>query len=865
MNPPPRHIPVPALLLLFVVSGASGLVYEVIWMRQLILVFGSTLFATSAVLATFMGGLALGAYLAGRYLGGREISPLRLYGLLEIGIGAYALGVPLIFRGLTPLYRAAWDAGGSDSFVLMSLAKFVGIALVLLVPTALMGASLPVLARQVADDPARIGGKVGALYATNTAGAVLGTLIAGFVAVPALGVQRTLWLTALVNAAVGVVALLLSRRFPSDPVHSRSERELPSPSSPVPRAAPGAVGVALIAFGVSGFGAMVLEVAWTRGLSLVIGSSVYAFALMLLAFLIGLAAGGAAFSVLLRRRPTVDAGTLLAVLLASAGALAYLTAHLMPALPRLFAEAYLRLSPGANGMLAIELALGLLVMFPTTFALGGIFPAVLQIHARGLETVPGSVGTVYAANTLGTIFGAFAGGFLMIPAMGVRNTLVIVSAVEIALGIWVARAVARPAGRTGARLVVPMTIALALVVLVRPGWDALLMNSGVYYYIHDVPKERGWAEFAAKASADREVLYLAEGLTSTVVVVDQPKHGNRYLAVNGKIDASSTSDLETQLMCSHLPLLLHPAPKDVMVIGLASGISVGAAATHPVRNIRVVEVEKAVLPAARLFGAWNGGVLDDPRVVVSINDARNELEFSSRQYDVIISEPSNPFMTVAANLFTEDFFRLARTRVRADGLFLQWVQAYCLAPQDLRSVIASFHAAFPKVMIFQVGAVDLLLVGSQDPQRFDLEAIGARMREPDVRLDLARVGIREPMDLLPLFELGDEEVDRLVEGAPRNTDDNARVEYSAPKTFALDTTTMNLDMIEEASGEPLDYLRPEPTSAADRARFHLALAAAWLRRQEPFTAGEYAKFALGSPLDGEARAFFEGLPPDRAP
>ncbi len=850
----PRSLPV---LTLFLVSGATGLLYEIVWLRQLILIFGSTLFATSTVLSVFMGGLALGAFLGGRLVKNREVRPLRLYGYLEIGIGLYAVAVPFFLGLLSPVYRLVWNAGGADSFLLLSLAKFVGIAAVLLLPTVLMGASLPVLARQVADDPLRIGGQVGALYAVNALGAVAGTFIAGFIAIPLIGVRNTVWATAFVNVTVGLVAAAAAGRLP----HPRTVAAAAHPSARPPEH--GRVRVALIAFGISGFVAMVLEVAWTRGLATVMGSSVYAFTLMLLAFLVGLAAGSAVLAAALRRWARMDAGTVLAALLGSAGALAYATAYLLQVLPRLFAEAYLRWQPSPNGMFAIELLLGLLVMFPTTFALGGIFPTVLQIHARTLEGVPGSVGTVYASNTLGTILGAFAGGFLLIPWLGVRDTLIAVSALEIGLGLWVAWKVAEHAtGR--AALVVATGFALVVLPLLRPGWDDLLMNSGVYYYIQDVPKEKGWDEFVRRAHEDRKILYLEEGLTSTVIVVDQPRNRNRYLAVNGKVEASSSSDVETQLMCAHLPLLLHPAPKDALVVGLASGITVGAAATHPLERIRVVEVEKAIVGAARLFSEFNGNVLEDPRLSLSINDARNELEFSPRRYDVIVSEPSNPFMTVAANLFTEEFFRLAKSRLRPGGIFSQWVQAYCMPPEDLRSVIAAFRAAFPRVMLFQIGGVDLILLGSEQRLRFDLAELGRRMSELKVLMDLGRVGVREPMDLLPLLWLGDAEIDTLVEGAPRNTDDNARVEYSAPKAFALHTTSLNWDMLEEHVADPLEYVTPPVDAEHDWARLVLDLAGAWLRRDEPVTAEDYARQALDGPFHAEAEAFLSRLP-DPAP
>jgi spermidine synthase len=331
-----RRAPYVTIFLLFVLSGATSLVYEVLWLRQLILIFGSTQFATSTILSTFMGGLALGAFCAGRLLTGRQVSPLRIYGVLEIGIGLYALVVPTLLGALSPIYRMLWQAGASESFILLSLAKFVGIALILLPPTVLMGASLPVLARQVADDPDRIGGKVGLLYAINTFGAVLGTFIAGFVAIPGIGMQRTLWATAAVNLLLGAAAILLARRFA--PVSVSIKADVPEPRSDGP--APRRVRFVLLAFGLSGFGALVLEVAWTRVLALVMGSSVYAFSLMLLAFLIGLATGGAFFSWILRRHTRVDPTVLLSLLLATAGVLAYATAFVFNSLPRLYAEIY---------------------------------------------------------------------------------------------------------------------------------------------------------------------------------------------------------------------------------------------------------------------------------------------------------------------------------------------------------------------------------------------------------------------------------------------------------------------------------------------------------------------------------------------
>jgi spermidine synthase len=808
-----------AIFFLFLLSGATSLVYEVVWLRKLILIFGSTQFATSTVLSTFMAGLALGAFIAGRRLSRSKIAPLKLYGILEIMIGAYALIVPFLFSALSPIYQQLWDAGLSESFLGLSVAKFIGIAIVLLPPTVMMGATLPILARQIADDPERIGGKVGTLYAINTFGAVAGTFAAGFILVPKLGVQTTLFVTAAINGILGLTAIWLSTRLASP----ANRKEAPTSTPTKARTTSSrALLLVLVVFGFSGFAALVLEVAWTRVLALVMGSSVYAFSLMLLAFLVGLAFGSAFFAGYLRKRPRTDPALLLAFLLTSAGLLAYATSWGFRALPRAFAEIYFYTqSPNdwitgshwmtADQWMVVQFLFGLLIMFPATFAFGGIFPTVLQLHAKELDKVGASVGTVYASNTFGTIIGAALAGFVLIPTLGVLPTVTTIAAIEILLGVIVAVAVVHSSQRARRVLIGVGLIAFALVLAVRPTWDVRLMNSGVYMNLFG-EGYTDWESFSAVVYDNNEPVFVEEGLTATVLVADQPRFGNRYLAVNGKIEASTQSDLETQLVCSHLPLLMHDNPKDVMVIGLASGITVGAVAAHPVETIKVIEVEKQMEPAARLFEEHNNYVLDDPRVELSFNDARNDLEFSSSSYDVIVSEPSNPWMTIAANLFTEEFFRMAKTRLRDGGIFSQWIQNYYLPKEDLRSIVAAFHDSFEYVMLFETfDGIDLLLMGSQEPIVLDLAQFERRMSELRVRMDLSRIGVKKPIDLVSLFRIGPQEIERMVADAPRNTDDNARVEFSAPKTFGVYTLPENLKYLRQFRSDPLEYISPRPT------------------------------------------------------
>jgi spermidine synthase len=806
---------------LFFLSGAVGLVYQVVWLRQLTLIFGATAYASSVVLSTFMGGLAFGSLIAARRATGWG-PPLRAYGWLELGIAAYASAIPFLLALLPSVLETAWARGAAGHFAAFALLKFVAIAIVILPATTLMGATLPVLSRLACQADSSVRSSVARLYAVNTFGAVTGTITAAFWALPAWGTRRTLAVTIAVNTAVGVLAWLRGRSIPDSEIEA--PREQPSQLS--------SDGVRSIvwAIAISGAAAMVLEVAWTRGLALVLGSSVYAYASMLTAFLIGLASGAGAAVSFLRRRPDISPRQSLAVVLGLVGLLSFGTTYALQSLPRLFAEAYFRAQPSPEGWWLVELGLASFVMFPTTFALGFVFPLVLEVAGVVREKVSASVGRIYAANTLGTIFGAASAGFFLIPALGVNDTLAGVAAVQLALGGWVGFGV-----RSRARgwLTGACFAGAALVLLLRPEWDVLLMNSGVYMNIQDFDRKKGWSAFVQQVRTDNTLVFARDGLTASVIVANQPEAQNLYLSVNGKVDASSRLDLDTQVLIGHIPLLLHTDPHDVLMVGLASGISAGSAAQHPVDHITVVDVEAAMIDAAHAFSAHNGDVLSDPRVSVSINDARNELQFNPASYDVIISQPSNPWMTVASNLFTEDFFAIAAKRLRPDGVFGQWVQAYCLAPEQLRSIIAGFHKSFPHVLVFETNrGIDLLVIGSKSPLVLDLDALQNRMSELRVRIDLGRVGIRSPLDIAGLLQVGGAALEPLARDAVPNTDDSGYVEFQAPRTLYLETIDANLAMLQATPGDPLNAIRDSIRSGYSEDELRSALIDRWgLRKQ----------------------------------
>ncbi len=769
-----------------------------------------------------MGGLALGSYWAGRSADRWRDRGLRTYGKLELGITAYAITIPWLLDRATSLLEIAWRLGADRHFALFGFIKFL--AILILPATTLMGATLPVLSRVAARTTRSVGASVGALYAINTFGAVAGTIAAAFVALPALGMKRTLMANVALNAVVGIVAWIAGR--PANGAEGPSAESAVYPA-PVPRVSR----TLLLAFAASGFAAMVLEVAWTRGMALVLGSSVYAYASMLTAFLLGLASGAGSAAQFLKRRRIADSRGVLAVVLAAAGLLSFAAAHAIQTLPRLFAETYFRLRPSPEGWWLAQLGIASFVMFPTTYALGWVFPLVLDAVGRGRQSVASSVGRIYAANTIGTIVGAACAGFLLIPFLGVGATLLGVAIGQLLLGAALLPVSTAGAHRHRRGWVVGCVVSALFCVAFRPGWDVLMMNSGVYMNVQDVEASKGWDEFRRQFRTTSELIFARDGLTASILVARQLGIDNMYLAVNGKIDASSHVDLETQVMLGHLPLLFHPAPRDVLIVGLASGITAGSAATHPVERIRVVEVEGAMVEAARRFQRYNNDVLDDPRVTVSINDARNELQFNPVDYDVIVSEPSNPWMTVAANLFTEDFFRIARSRLRRGGVFGQWVQTYSLTPETLKSILAGFHRAFPHVLVFEtLNGIDLLVLGSDHPLVFDVDALERRSSELWVRADLARVGVQSAVDMAAMLQAGGAALASVLDRATLNTDDNGLVEFAAPKSLYLDTQDANMAMLQGPGKDPLTVLAALVRTTESPDKFRFEMIRRWVRR-----------------------------------
>jgi len=823
------------VFILFFISGAVALVYEVLWLRMLILIFGSTQFAVSTILTAFMSGLALGSYLFGRFVD-RDTRPMRLYGLIEMGIGLYALAVPFLFDALVPVSKWIWESFTPDFFV-FSLLRFLFTLLVLILPTTLMGGTLPVLARVVATRDESIGVSVGSLYAVNTFGAMAGTAMTGFVLIPVMGMNRTVIVAAMANLLVGAAALWLGRRQAAIPAQRAPLTQPPGPA-PAWRPMPPDARLLLWVLAGSGFVAMIYEIAWTRVLALIIGSSVYAFTIMLTTFLVGLAGGAAVVARLsdrLRGRFAIEG---IIALLTGTALAAFGTLLIFAELPYQFARIYHDIRGSSVSIFTLKFGMAFAVMLPPTLLLGGIFPLVIKYCAPRLSALGRSVGVVYASNTVGTILGSFLSGFFLIPGIGIQNSLMVAVLADLALAaVLVAGATGAMREVTGWAASRRLAGAGLLVVLGAalwwgaPPWNTLIMNSGVYQYADDMEEQDLTREgFNAFMVSDVEEQYYKDGMTTSVLVMKEKSTGVYLLAVNGKVDASSMGDLPTQVLSGHLPMLLAKDPKDALIIGYASGITVGAVTTYPIESITAVEIEPAILEASHFFDPFNHRPLEDPRVRVFRNDGRNVLLVDDRQYDVIISEPSNPWMTVASNLFTREFFEIGRKRLRDNGVFAQWLQLYGMSPADLKALARTFHSVFPHMLVFNtIEDADLVLVGSARPLSFDIADMTSKMTELSVATDLRRVGVSTPEGVMSYFVFGDREVSEFTGEGPINTDDNALIEFHAPKSLHYETRGANTAEVRRVTVDPTTYLAAPLGQEASR-RHYVALAQALRRR-----------------------------------
>ncbi len=732
---------------LFLLSGACGLAYQVAWIKLLSLQFGSSAWSISTVVSAFMGGLGLGSWWAGRRASQIK-RPLRAFALLELGIAACGLiSVPLL-RSLDTLIEPLYLQLDFGAFV---LARFLLTFFLLLVPAGLMGASLPVLTAGMARDRA-LGRVVGWLYGINTLGAAAGTLATGFWLLPWLALERT------VHVAVGAGLLVAVLAFLAD---TEPEQATPLPPHVGPA---GASPILLAALFGSGALALFYEIGWTRLLAPILGSSTYAFSVILTTYLIGLGLGSLAAG---RWAPHRAHRAWLALLIVITSLSVVGGLFLVDQLPTLFSTLAAKVGSRIGLLFATQGVIAGSLLFLPTLAMGATVPLAIAAHHADNGDAGRAVGGIYAANTLGSILGSLLAGFVLLPWLGVTRAMLYAGATGVGLGVVLLLTDSDlTRARRGLWALGGIGGALALL-LISPTVDMARLHNGVF--------RRILVESDKQLSGD--LLFAREGLGSTVTVYRDPQ--STWLKVNGKTDASSGLDLQTQYLLGHLPMLLCPAPNNVCVIGLGSGATVRAVAAHPGTSIDVVELEPAVVAASSYFQSINDDVLERKNVRLHIEDGRSFLRYRPQQYDVIISEPSNPWIAGVSSLFTTEFYEQVKTRLSPEGLFCQWIQFYELSDKTLNVMLRTLGDTFPHVAIFLIEK-DLICLSSRQPLQGTLKRWQARLGRPEVRLTLERVRIHNAYELLSTYFASLPEDTKRFPATIRNRDTNLWLEYRAP-------------------------------------------------------------------------------------
>jgi spermidine synthase len=741
-NPAPTGADWPLWLaiLLFAGSGFSALIYEIVWFERLELVVGSSAISLGILLGTFMGGLCLGSLLLPRFVP-RGAHPFRVYALLELGIAA--LGVLVYFA--VPLIGGLYTGSGAHGIASVIVrAAFAGLCL--LPPTLLMGATLPAIARWVESTPRGVGW-LGIFYGGNIAGGILGCLVAGFYLLRVHDAAVATAVAVLTNIAVSAIAWVLAGRTAA---HSAPEESAAAPAAPAGGNAPIYVAIAL-----SGLCALGGEVVWTRLLSLLLGTTVYTFSIILAVYLMGLGIGSTVGASLARSspHPRRDLGICQALLALAVAWAAFMLSRSLPYWP---VAPSLTRDPWIGFQLDIVRCLWTLL--PATVLWGASFPLALAAAARGQD--PGRlVGTVYAANTVGAIVGALGFSFFVIPSVGTQVAQQILVALSAVVGLALLAPAVWPPWLDAARALrslalVAAAILAAWLVARVPAIPESLIALGRYVAFRHAPGNPVTAD-----GRDPNVLYVGEGLTQSVVV---SSNGSvRVFHVSGKIEASTTpKDMRLQRMLGHIPALVHPEPRSVLIVGCGAGTTAGVFTLYPsIRRIVICEIEPLVpKKVAPFFAAENYDVVNDPRVEIVYDDARHYILTTKEKFDIITSDPIHPWVKGSAALYSQDYFELVKRHLNPGGVVTQWVPIYQASEPTVKGEIATFFESFPNGTVWanndQGQGYDLVLLGTDSPTTIDLDRLTARLERPDqqpARQSLAEVGFPTAIDLLATY------------------------------------------------------------------------------------------------------------------
>ncbi|MCP4613678.1 MAG: hypothetical protein GY845_33730 [Planctomycetes bacterium] len=759
---------------LFLLSGAAGLVYEVTWTRAFGVVFGNTIFAVSTVLTAFMFGMAAGSWLFGS-IADRSHRPLRLFALLEIGIGLYAFAFAIILTTVDVFYSWFFQSF-HPSFYPLSLVRFVTSIIILLIPTALMGGTLPVLSKLWANRPqekgtpeASIGKSTGFLYSINTFGAVAGCFLSGYVFIRIWGVSNTVYLAGSANILIGIFSFILSisTEKPVEKKHkrlvhkSKPTKESSTESEVIPEQADKKRKIVLAAVLVAGFCALALEVLWTRVLLFVLGTSVYAFACMLTCFILGLALGSFLCSriFLARIKNGIFALGIVEFLVGLSVLGSILLLGMLWYIDLILTEKVLA-GTFWKEVAAHFIDASVVLLVPTVF-MGMVFPIAVKVCAGSWKAAGKRIGEVYACNTMGCVAGSFAAGFVMVPLLGLRDSFLVVVAIQLLLAVVVLylsekRRLILCAGAAA------VSIAAIIVSALWIPRDIFLQTMNTYHY-------------------PSKIIYIKDGATGTITVHDMPD-GDRLIVVDG-VDVAGMNFMlrTTQKLQGYVPLLMHKDPQKVLQIGYGSGETSGIGLAYGVEDYRIVDVCPSVFEAGRFFDTINRSSYKDPRLTKIIMDGKNYVKLTDEKFDIIMNDSTYPGTTGSSALYTYEHFIQCRDKLRDSGILSCWIPLD-LRGEDLQLIFKTFQEAMPHSCVWMANNCvnkHAVLVGSTSPLRIDFQRAKQIVEREDIALDLAGINIHSIYDLLDCFIVDEGGLRRIGGTAPLNTDDRPRLEFGA--------------------------------------------------------------------------------------
>jgi spermidine synthase len=783
------------IYLFFVLSGMTGLIFQITWFKYLSLFLGNTTYAQVIVLATFLGGLAIGNYAFGKK--SEQIkNQLVIYGSIEFIIGLYCI----FFPSLSDLYEKLFlmlvnENILENSTTLYLSIKFLIATLSLIFPTALMGGTLPLLTKYFTENIDNIRKENASLYFLNSFGAVVGVFFAGFVLIKTFGLDVTIRIGGIVNILIGSISIFLSSI--NQPLVDSNSGKVEVIDEVTNTESDGSISlskssifiITLIA-GLSGFASLLYEVLWTRVLITIFGSSTYSFSIMLLAFISGITIGSfivsSNFISKYNRIKLISFSQLMIALTI------LIALFLLPYLPYQFwkiSSLFNRTETTFPIFLSIEFLICFILMFIPTIFMGMTLPLIVEVIGKHLKLVGLSVGKVFSINTLGNVLGSLSAGLIFIPLIGIKNSFLLgicLNMLSVILSLF------SPNIRVDFKNNLKTLIALGAVVIgmiILPAWNQNLMLTSVFRRLSSTPPPT-YTEF--KRIYDiREILFYKDGISGNISVV-QTKDSipQKILLINGKPDASSVGDMPTQLLLGHIPMLLHQNPNKVFVIGFGSGTTVNAILKHNPDEVICSEISKEVIEASNYFSEVNENCLNDKRLKIVNEDAQSYLKLINKKFDVIVSEPSNPWIAGIGNLFSKEYFERCKASLNENGIMCQWFHIYEMDDDVLTLVLSTFNSVFPYVQIWGGSNGDLILIGSENHIQPDYNSISERIRNPQVNQNLSRIGIDNAFTFFTTQFLSPEGTFILTNDSYLNYERKPVLEFLAPIALYKGTTSL---------------------------------------------------------------------------